>query len=299
MATHDVMTFSAPPSYGPMYRKILFGKRRPGLKAGTPLPALAAECASLSIDHDNLSAYREVCGVHHDFVPILYPHVMTGSLHFAIMTHDEFPLSMMGALHLRNHVLQHRPLSPSDTFKVVCSLDAHRRAKAGMELDVSTILTRGEERVWESISTYLVRGKFGEPEEQPARAQIAEAMPEDEAASWHIPPGTGRRYAKVCGDYNPIHLHPLTAKLFGFKRDIVHGMWAAGTAIANLDLPQEDAAFCDLLFKGPTYMNSTVRLLRASVEDGVRFDLYAGSNPKPTINGWWRKAEPHAQLVSA
>jgi acyl dehydratase len=40
-----------------------------------------------------------------------------------------------------------------------------------------------------------------------------------------LPSDLGKVYAKISGDYNPIHLHPLSAKLFGLKRHIAHGMW--------------------------------------------------------------------------
>ena len=298
MNARQVMTFTAAPPYGPMYRKILFGRRRPGLKPGGRLPELAAECASLAISAGNLAAYKQVCGISGEGVPLLYPHVMTGSLHFAIMTHDAFPISMMGAVHTRNHILQHRPLRVSETYSVLCSLDTHRVAKAGIELDVSTVISSGGERVWESISTYFARGKYGEAGEPSARAQIAGAVPEDEADAWHIPPGTGRRFAKVCGDYNPIHLYPITAKLFGFKRDVVHGMWAAASCLARLGASQDTAVQCDLLFKGPTFTKSNVRLLRAQAGDDVRFDLYCGKNPKPTISGCCRAADSAAVLVN-
>jgi len=38
---------------------------------------------------------------------------------------------------------------------------------------------------------------------------------------------TGLRFAAVVADYNPIHLYPWSAKLFGFKRAIAHGMFVA------------------------------------------------------------------------
>ena len=282
-----------------MYRKILFGKRRPGLKPGADLPVLLAECSPLTVSAENLAAYRHVCGVEGENLPLLYPHVLTGSLHFAIMTHDTFPVSMMGAVHLRNHILQRRPLQASESFSAVCKLDAHRIAKSGIELDVSTVVSSGGERVWESISTYLARGKFGEPSPPSARAQIDGATPETEVAAWHIPKGTGRRFAKVCGDYNPIHLSPITAKLFGFKRDIVHGMWAVAVCLARLETAGDAAARCDLLFKGPTFVNSDVRLLKAQDDNGLRFELFCGKNPKPTISGLWAAADASDSLVDS
>ena len=45
----------------------------------------------------------------------------------------------------------------------------------------------------------------------------------------------GRRYAAISGDYNPIHLGALSAKLFGFKQAIAHGMWSKARCLAALD----------------------------------------------------------------
>lgn len=44
----------------------------------------------------------------------------------------------------------------------------------------------------------------------------------------------GRRYARISGDYNPIHLHPLTAKLLGFKKAIAHGMYSKALVLSNI-----------------------------------------------------------------
>jgi hypothetical protein len=41
-----------------------------------------------------------------------------------------------------------------------------------------------------------------------------------EATRWYADSDIGRRYAKVCGDYNPIHLSAVSARLFGFPRPL-------------------------------------------------------------------------------
>lgn len=299
MSNAVFVDFDNAPAFGPIYRKVLFGKLRPGFRAGDTMPRLGARCRGVRVNGENLTAYRQVCHIPEaPHLPPLYPHVMTGSLHLAIMTMDDFPLSMMGAVHLRNHVLEHRRLRADEAFDVACELASHRIAKAGIELDVTTKLTDASGALaWESISTYLVRGKFGEPGTPPERAEVPEGAVEHEVAGWPVPPGTGRRYAKVCGDYNPIHISPITAKLFGFKRDIAHGMWVAAVSLAKLgDLSGDAPVRCDILFKGPTFMNSKVRLLKGGLPEGERFELYCGGNPKPSIVGWRRMVAAGAGL---
>ena len=43
-------------------------------------------------------------------------------------------------------------------------------------------------------------------------------------AQWKFSEDAGRRYAALNGDINPIHMHPLSAKLFGYRSCIAHGM---------------------------------------------------------------------------
>ena len=50
-----------------------------------------------------------------------------------------------------------------------------------------------------------------------------------------MPATIGLAYAKVSGDWNPIHL-PYFARLFGVKAPIVHGMWSLGHALGQITL---------------------------------------------------------------
>lgn len=52
--------------------------------------------------------------------------------------------------------------------------------------------------------------------------------------TWRLGPDTGRRYGALNGDLNPIHLHPLLSRLFGFKRPIAHALFLTSRAEASL-----------------------------------------------------------------
>jgi hypothetical protein len=51
------------------------------------------------------------------------------------------------------------------------------------------------------------------------------------SAVWSLPDFLGRQYAKVSGDYNPIHLHPILAQAFGFRGTVLHG-WCSASKVA-------------------------------------------------------------------
>jgi acyl dehydratase len=122
--------------------------------------------------------------------------------------------------------------------------------------------------VWRGRSTYLARGAHA-PEGAPAAdVEVSVGALDRMAAQWRVPDDAGRRYAKVSGDVNPIHLSALTAKAFGFKRAIAHGMWVKARALAALSGRLPDALTVDVAFRKPLFLPSTVVLSTAAVDGG-------------------------------
>nr|NJM02970.1 hypothetical protein [Desulfobacula sp.] len=108
-----------------------------------------------------------------------------------------------------------------------------------------------------------------------------------------VPSGTGRRYAAVSGDYNPHHLYTLTARLFGFKTAIAHGMWSLARVAASLDreFGLQGPALIEASFKLPVFMPAVTTLgwEQASDEETgrpqVRFELRDQQKGLPHLKG--------------
>ncbi len=81
---------------------------------------------------------------------------------------------------------------------------------------------------------------------------------------WRLGEGTGRAYAAVSGDWNPIHVHALTARPLGFPSAIAHGMYSYARVLASLGprLP-ESGLTSRVWFRKPVRLPSTVRLRTA------------------------------------
>jgi acyl dehydratase len=92
-------------------------------------------------------------------------------------------------------------------------------------------------------------------------------------ATWRLPGDLGRRYAAVSGDHNPIHLYPLTAKAFGFRRQIAHGMWTKARAVAALENRLPDAVTVSVGFKKPVFLPGTVGFGARATEGGIAFSV--------------------------
>lgn len=287
------------PSFFPIYRRLLMGRRARHLK-GQALPHFCARWTGARADADRIRRYAQVCGLPDDGAyPLLYPHVLTSAIHIDIISRPEFPLSPMGAVHTRMHVLQHAPIAAEATVDIECNLTATRVLKAGVEFEITTVLSLGGVKVWESLSANLIRGKkFGEPEEASPLAHMPDPGGELAEYGWIVPKDMGWRYAKITGDYNPIHISRLLARTMGFDRDLIHGMWSAARCLAHL--PQLDPARpirTDILFKGPVYMESSVTMKHATGESGHDFELYCAGNPRPVIRGRLQQVDAGAKLA--
>ncbi|GAB2945677.1 MaoC family dehydratase [Streptomyces heilongjiangensis] len=94
-------------------------------------------------------------------------------------------------------------------------------------------------------------------------------------AEWRLGADVGRRYGAVSGDRNPIHLHPLGARLFGFPRAIAHGMWTVARCLAEHGTPP--AALVRAEFRAPVPLPSTVTYA-ADGRPGGDFELRGPDN---------------------
>jgi acyl dehydratase len=108
----------------------------------------------------------------------------------------------------------------------------------------------GDELAWISRSIYLRRGGDGEGEEGgDAERDGPPAL--EPAAVWRIPGNTGRRYAGVSGDHNPIHVNPVAARVFGFPGMIAHGMWMKARCLAALEGRLAESFTTEVEFRRP------------------------------------------------
>jgi hypothetical protein len=280
------------PALWPLYKKAIFSKRK-GMRKGEQIPSLAAEWTGAVANPEKLNGYREVCGAASDGkLPIMYPQVMTSGVQLALMGSTKFPFRLLGLVHQRNRVLQHRAIGDAERMDVYCRTGESRVVKQGLEFDMLTLVKIDGELAWEAISTYLTRGRFGEPGEPPAGSRLPDLENATETVRLAVAGDMGRRYAKVSGDYNPIHISSLLAPLFGFKRSIIHGMWSAAASIARLPgyAPTGPVRY-DLAFKGPIFNGSKVEMRIADQCGGRRFDMFCANNPRPCVCGLVREGD--------
>jgi acyl dehydratase len=202
-----------------------------------------------------------------------------------LMTRLSFPFGVIGLVHVANEVNVLRPLTAADVFDLTVRTADLRDHERGRQFDVVAEATIAGEPVWHSTSTYLHReGSGGGGGDKPERKP--KAAPAEGASIWKVPGDIGRRYAAVSGDRNPIHLHPLTAKLFGFPSAIAHGMWVKARCLAALDghLPA-DGYTVGVRFKLPMTIPAKAAFRSWPEGDGRAFSVTDARSGKPHVDG--------------
>ena len=236
---------------------------------GGDLPDTRLTRTGVPVDPAQLAAYDRVCGFPlADTLPPTYPHVLTFPLQLALMSDRSFPLALPGLVHVRNRIDVLRAVRADEALDLEVWAERFATHRSGATVDLCASVSAGGAEVWRSRSTYLARGATapdGAPESDLSVSVGDVARP---IATWRVPDDAGRRYARVSGDVNPIHLSGLTAKAFGFKRAIAHGMWVAARALAALSGRLPDAMVVDVVFRKPLFLPSTVTLSTASVDGG-------------------------------
>ncbi|MFJ2984702.1 MULTISPECIES: MaoC family dehydratase [unclassified Pseudomonas] len=227
--------------------------------SGDTLPADGLRCF-IRVQPDNLAAYRRLCHFTEDGrLPATYPHVMAFTLQLQLLTAHDFPFPLLGLVHLHNRIEVLRPLGGIDGLRFAVYADNLQPHAKGGTFDLVTEAEDALGLLWRETSRMLVRGL--KREGQPVTGEEREPEPLPEATRWYADSDIGRRYAKVCGDYNPIHLSATSARLFGFPKAIAHGMWSKAMALAALrgHLPNSGYAF-EVDFLKPVRLPSEVVL---------------------------------------
>jgi acyl dehydratase len=257
----------APPPLPRVYARAAAGARSrrprtlPPSRLGLRLP---------DAGRDRLAGYDRVCGFRlSDEVPPTWPHVLGFPLQMALMARRDFPFALPGVVHLRNVVVWAGPLRTDSALEVEVHAEALAAHPKGTTVDLVTQVRAADEPVWWGRSTYLSRGRAAVDTGDAAPAPASVEVDERQRALWRVPADIGRRYARVSGDINPIHQNALAAKAFGFPAAIAHGMWLQARLLSSYGPTLPLAGGCDVAFRSPVLLPSSVRLHDRAVAPGA------------------------------
>lgn len=255
----DWTTLDHPPQLMPLYWRAALKRRI----TGSHLPEQGFRCR-VSVNPEQVAAYRQVCGfADSPMLPATYPQVLAFGLQLKLLTAPSFPFPLLGLVHLRNRIRVYRPLGAVSELTIAVHAYHLKPHAKGATFELVTTAEDALGLLWEAQSRMLCRGVkldgAAADDALPTPTQVSELT------RWKAPADIGRRYARVSGDYNPIHLSALTARLFGFPQAIAHGLWNKARTLAALGehLPAANIEI-EVEFKKPVRLPSEV-ILHASV----------------------------------
>ena len=275
-------TLPAPPSLGALYSRALSRTVRLRIAAGgdaTTLPTTGYAVDGLHARAGDLSRYQHLLGEPGtDVLPAGYVHVLAFPLAMAVMVREDFPLPVLGTVHVANTVVQHRPVLLGEELSARAHAANPRGHRRGTLLDLVVQVSAGDELVWEGTSTYLSPGQHlpgTDPQDTPAPTDDAPSGPA--SAVWHLGRDVATQYAQVSGDRNPIHTSRVGARVFGFPKPIAHGMYTAARALTQVGRFRGDSFTWQVDFAKPVLLPGRVALSLDPAGEAVRF---AGRHPR-------------------
>lgn len=260
MSSPTKISYAGLPSMVPAFARVLLGKKPYTAPEGATVQPVELEARRITLSASHLKRYRTVCGVPDSSrLPPAYLHVVAMPMHMQLFIANNFPVKVLGLIHLRNTIRVLEDVNVKAPLRLRVHFDTMRMTAAGQEYDFTTRYEQDGAMVWEEVSTMFARGNAPSKEggKRPSIERSLHPQAGVTTETLDIREDTGWRYARVSGDFNPIHLTARTAKLFGFKQAVAHGMWSLGRclAAAHAQLPAGRMQI-DTQFKLPVYIPS-------------------------------------------
>jgi len=187
---------------------------------------------AIRVSEDGLRRYLEITdgidlgGNSGGLLPPVYFTTWFLKPYLDVLSSDALALNLLGIVHLENELVVHRPLTRDDALTCRVGLEALERNERRALITVRCENLAGGEVASVSRSLILARlGQSGGGSGSGTRTEAPDPPPRawTEVRTLRFGEDLGRRYGLVSGDVNPIHLHWLTSRTFGFKRPIAHG----------------------------------------------------------------------------
>ena len=143
----------------PAYARVLLGKKPYIAAANTPIRPIELQVRRVAISRKHLQQYREICGVRDPSgIPPAYLHVLAMPLHMQLFIARDFPVKVLGLIHLRNTIRVLGDVNTESPLSLRVFFDTARFTEFGQEYDFTTTYVQNGVAVWEEVSTMFARG---------------------------------------------------------------------------------------------------------------------------------------------
>jgi hypothetical protein len=259
------------PVFGPV--RIVASLLARGTRASARAPQDLYRFEIEPIDIVELARYCRLLGFpDNGEVPLTYSYLHAFRAHLAVMLSRDFPFSPVGILHVENHLIGLRAYQPQDEGEVEMEIRLEPPTPSGaIFIAIDTSISQGDCIVVMCQSRYLAQ-RGGPAARTRERRQVEELPSFEIESSWKLDASSGWRYARASGDYNPVHLLRLSARVAGLRSRIIQGMESVGRAAASLQQASgRPVTMISSGFRRPIAIPATVRMIAA----GNRYQVWS------------------------
>jgi hypothetical protein len=286
VADETLVLFDEPPSA--LYTLWLaYLNRKSTFVSKERVPTIRVRRPNLRIREKHVKVFYEICEIpRSDSLNILYPFTLVYPYIMRVLCRSEMPLSMFATLNTRNSILYHREIAPTEVMDIECYNCPPRVVPKGLEIDIISEVRIHNEKVWENATTYLVRGNYGEVDDNFSAPRLEHIDKAPVIDQWFLPAKDRFRFARISGDTNGIHYAAFYAKKLGFKRDFAQPIRVVARCVSALPVMRNSGPLrLDFFLKGQVYYQNNLVLKNVTTENADRFDLYCDGNHNPCISG--------------
>lgn len=228
------------------------------------LKALTSQYTASPINIEHLAAYKKQLPGFISKVPLTYFYLLAQRAHLALMLDEGFPWPILGMVHVANRMEYFAKVDLSLPFILEVEIKFPPRASTRKRVRPLYLVDfyQNDTLIVRCSSAYQVGGGSKSAERRSQQAAALDLTGWLESAAWSLPSDLGRSYAKLSGDYNPIHLHRWLSRWFGFSRPIIHGMYSVARAQASLEVTlNQEIQLLDVGFRRPVVLPTELKCL--------------------------------------
>ncbi|WP_448213688.1 MaoC/PaaZ C-terminal domain-containing protein [Colwellia sp. MEBiC06753] len=233
----------------------LAGRKRVAFEQFTPI---AIRLEKLSADSEKIAAFKRLFQC--EALPLSFVFNLSYRHLGQLLSQAKIPSKLLGLIHISSHFQRLAAIDWLAEFDLVLSLDRCTKSDKGFNYQITTELWQHNQLCVININQILDK-QPGYQGKKRKEISTPNTLPELESVA--LSGAVARSYARVSGDYNPIHLSPLTAKLLGMKTLVIHGMFNLHWALC--EIPQaKDSNKINAHFNRPCYLPEQVTLNKIS-----------------------------------
>lgn len=169
-------------------------------------------------------------------LPLPYFYLLSQGAQTALMVDKSFPLPVPGMIHINTSLTQLNDIDPDEETIIEVEVSIEDKSEGSLLPLFKEKYIQNGITVIEIESKYLVKRKSPSKTKVKREDLIIENTESNWLADrWILKRFQSYSYAKLSGDFNPIHLSSIIAYLSGFKRKFIQGWYLASKIIAEVE----------------------------------------------------------------